>query len=53
LEKDEDLKDAIISFKIAYANKTKVVWDLILWEREFSKTIRTQEMEVVLNFHAL
>jgi hypothetical protein len=44
LEKDKDLRDAITSFRTAYANKMKMAWDPILWEQKFNKTICAQEM---------
>jgi hypothetical protein len=44
LEKDEDLRDAIILYKAIYARKVKVAWYTTLWYLEFSKTTHAQEM---------
>jgi hypothetical protein len=53
LEKDEDLGDAMILFRVIYTGKVKVAWDPILWDQESSKTTCAHEMQMILDFHAL
>jgi hypothetical protein len=36
---DEDLKDSIISSRVAYARKMKVAWDPTLWEWSLIKLL--------------
>ncbi len=50
-EKDEDLNDSIIYCKFIYAKKTKVAWDITLWEQESIKSTQFEEMQVIFNYH--
>jgi hypothetical protein len=42
MEKDEDLQGMIRSTRCVHARQLKTAWDVKIWDRESSKTSRTQ-----------